>query len=142
LKTLQQSDMRAQRVWISGSTAEILSILRARKMTGEQLRNLRDALGLTQQQLADVLGVTVITIIRSEKGQPSEMVQKYLDLALRRGDLGIAIEHEPLSETVEKSIYAVRRNRERDISVVSEPHAEYGKKPAKEPTKKPRKKRP
>jgi transcriptional regulator with XRE-family HTH domain len=142
LKSLPHSDIGALKAWISGSTAEILSILRARKMTGEQLRNLRDALGLTQQQLADILGVTVITIIRSEKGQPSEMVQKYLELALRRGDLGIAIANEPLSETVEKSIYAVRRNREQDIPVVSEPHAEYGKKRAKEPTKKARKKRP
>jgi DNA-binding transcriptional regulator YiaG len=116
LKTLQQSDMRAQRAWIRGSTVEILSILHTRKMTGEQLKNLRKTLGLTQKDLAEILGVTPLTIIRSERSGPSRMVQSFIDRALRAGDLG--------------------------LPRVSEPVAEYGKKVPRKPTKRPPKKAP
>jgi transcriptional regulator with XRE-family HTH domain len=105
--------MRAERAWIKGSTAQILSILQARKMTGEQLKNLRRTLGLTQKELAEILGVTPLTIIRSEKSGPSRMVQSFIDRALRAGDLG--------------------------LSVVREPVAEYGKNVPKKPAKRPRK---
>lgn len=38
-------------------------------MTSQQLRNARLSLGLTQEQLADRLGVTGITISRWERGK-------------------------------------------------------------------------
>lgn len=45
-------------------------------MTGEQLRKARIALGLTQESLADRLGVTGITVSRWERGKqkPSALV--------------------------------------------------------------------
>jgi transcriptional regulator with XRE-family HTH domain len=85
-------------------------------MTGEQLKNLRKSLGLTQKELAVILGVTPLTIIRSEKSGPSRMVQSFIDRALRAGELG--------------------------LSMVREPHAEYGKKIPKRATRPSRKKPP
>jgi transcriptional regulator with XRE-family HTH domain len=87
--------------------AELLAILNARKMTGEQLKNLRKSLELTQKELAVILGVTPLTIIRSEKNGPSRMVQSFIDRALRAGELG--------------------------LSMVRESHAEYGTKVPKRP---------
>src|SRR6516162_4883151 len=109
LKRLQQSDMRAPKAWVRGSMAEILSTLRARKMTGEQLKNLRKSLGLTQRELAEILGVTPLTVIRSEKKSPSRMVQSFIDRALRAGELTFS---------------------------VRESSAQYGKKSPKKPRKK------
>ena len=102
--------MRARKAWIEGSVAEILAILRAREMTGEQLKNLRKSLGLTQRELAEILGVTPLTVIRSEKHGPSRMVQSFIDRALRAGELG--------------------------LPALREPSSEYGKKPSKRPRKK------
>ena len=89
--------------------AEIVAILRAREMTGEELKNLRKTLGLTQRELAEILGVTSLTVIRSEKKGPSRMVQSFLDRALRAGELTFS---------------------------VREPSAKYGRKPSKRPRKK------
>jgi transcriptional regulator with XRE-family HTH domain len=85
-------------------------------MTGEQLKNLRKSLGLTQKELAVILGVTPLTIIRSEKSGPSRMVQSFIDRALRAGELG--------------------------LSMVRESRAEYGKKIPKRATRPSRKKPP
>ena len=49
------------------------------EMTGQSLRDARQDLGLTQEQLANQLGVTLRTIWRWEKGDvPSRMGKKIL----------------------------------------------------------------
>ena len=91
--------------------SRILATLLARKMTGEELKNLRKTLRLTQEELAEILGVTRVTLIRSEKEGPSRMVQSFIDAALRAGKLGLSSSELGLS--------------------MREPSAEYGKKPSK-----------
>jgi transcriptional regulator with XRE-family HTH domain len=54
-------------------------------MTGKELRNLRKARGLTQAELAEILGVTTLTIWRAEKRKPSRMLLAYLHLAMSKG---------------------------------------------------------
>jgi DNA-binding XRE family transcriptional regulator len=85
-------------------------------MTGEELKNLRKTLRLTQEQLAQVLGITRVTVIRSEKEGPSRMVQSFIDAALRAGKLGLSARELGLS--------------------MQEPAAEYGKKPSRKAQKK------
>jgi transcriptional regulator with XRE-family HTH domain len=109
--------------------AEILSMVRARRITPEQLKNLRETMGLTQKELAVILGVTPLTIIRSEKPKEkggkgvSRMLQSFIDQALRAGELSLSGSSGALA--------------------VSEPHAEYGEKVQKKPRRKaPRKKPP
>ena len=74
------------------------------------MKELRESLGLSQRELAEILGVTRVTVTRAEKDQPSRMVQSYIDVAFREGKLA--------------------------FSVVRQPVAEYGKKPTKKPRKK------
>jgi transcriptional regulator with XRE-family HTH domain len=125
LKTPEQSDMRAEKAWIKGSTAEILVMLQGRKMTGEQLKNLRKTLGLTQKELAEILGVTPLTIIRSEKSGPSRMVQSFIDRALRAGEIGLSSVSEPRARSA-KDVESV---------VIHEPQVEYGKEVPKKSVK-------
>lgn len=52
-------------------------------MTGEDLRERRKRLGLTQSDLAKLLGTTETTIRRNEKGQSPIQNPTMLDLALK-----------------------------------------------------------
>jgi len=55
-----------------------------------EIKQLRERLGLTQEQLAHQLGVTVKTVNRWERGRskPSPMARRLLiDLNRRKGDL-------------------------------------------------------
>lgn len=52
-------------------------------MTGEELRERRIKLGLTQATLAELLGTTETTIRRNEKGQSPIANPTMLDLALQ-----------------------------------------------------------
>jgi transcriptional regulator with XRE-family HTH domain len=61
-------------------------------MTGTELRQLRQVLGLTQKELAQLLGVQRVTITRAEGSKPSRLLQSFLDLALARGQLKIPAE--------------------------------------------------
>jgi DNA-binding transcriptional regulator YiaG len=59
---------------------------------GKSLRALRKSCGLSQQQLADLLGVQRVTITRAEgtdtrPSKPSRLLQSLLDQALSRGEL-------------------------------------------------------
>ncbi len=56
-------------------------------MIGEELRERRKAMNLKQDELAELLGVTRITILRWEKGQ-IPVIPLYIELALKQ------IEHE------------------------------------------------
>jgi len=51
-------------------------------MTGEEIKNLRKALGYTQAKLAEEVGITANTIARYERGElkPSSPVLKLLKL--------------------------------------------------------------
>ena len=51
-------------------------------MTGKEFRGLRDALELTQAQLAELMGTTKATVSRWESGNRgiSELVARYLRL--------------------------------------------------------------
>ena len=61
------------------------------EMTGDELKALRVAYRLSQKQLADILGVTVVTIKRAErkKGKefPSRLLKSLLTEAQLRGRL-------------------------------------------------------
>jgi DNA-binding XRE family transcriptional regulator len=59
-------------------------------MTGQELRALRKAVGLTQKELAKILGVTPLTIIRAERTKPSRAVISYLDRAMAKGLIQIS----------------------------------------------------
>jgi transcriptional regulator with XRE-family HTH domain len=76
-------------------------------VNGVQLRALREAAGLTQQQLADILGVQRVTITRAEgtesrPSQPSRLVQSLLDQALSRGELRLPRESKKKSTPKKK----------------------------------------
>ena len=51
-------------------------------MTGAELQSRREALGLTQNQLADALGVTQVTIMRWETGKMEISLPRMVSLAL------------------------------------------------------------
>jgi transcriptional regulator with XRE-family HTH domain len=76
-------------------------------VNGVQLRALRQAAGLTQQQLADLLGVQRVTITRAEgtdtrPSKPSRLLQSLLDQALSRGELRIPRESKKKSTPKKK----------------------------------------
>ena len=50
-------------------------------MTGDELRNKREELGMTQEQLAVALGVAPNTVARWERGERN--IPPYLSLALQ-----------------------------------------------------------
>ena len=59
-------------------------------MTGRELRALRNALGLTQEEMGKILDVTRVTIVNAEKDGPSKALISYIDRALSRGLLKIS----------------------------------------------------
>jgi DNA-binding XRE family transcriptional regulator len=67
----------------------VASCYKAVQMTGRQLKNFRETLGLSQAAFAKKLGVSRWTIIRSEKSSPSREVELLIDKALREGTLEI-----------------------------------------------------
>jgi DNA-binding XRE family transcriptional regulator len=58
-------------------------------MTAEEFKALRTSLGLSQRELAKILGVVHVTIIRAEKRGPTREVESLLALALSQGRLQI-----------------------------------------------------
>jgi len=50
-------------------------------MTGEELRRIREAMGLTQRQLAGKLGVTSTSVARMERGE--QKIMQVTTLAVR-----------------------------------------------------------
>jgi transcriptional regulator with XRE-family HTH domain len=92
-------------------------------MTGRQLKAFREGLGLSQQELADILKVQRVTVARAETGKyrkkqeanPDKEISRLLQMLLK----------EALGEALGSG-----------IAVVREPGAQYGKKPAKKPSKK------
>ena len=78
-----------------------------RDVDGVQLRSIRLAAGMTQQQLADLLGVQRVTITRAEgtesrPSNPSRLLQSLLDQALSRGELRIPRESKKKSTPKKK----------------------------------------
>ncbi len=71
-------------------------------MTPERIRALRKSLGLTQQQLAELLGISFVTLNRWENGQarPSAMGLEKLrraDQDVSRGSAGVQVQQAPTS---------------------------------------------
>ena len=59
-------------------------------MTGKEFKAIRTSFGLTQEQLAEILDVTRLTIINSERRGPSKAILSYLQVALAKGRLQIS----------------------------------------------------
>jgi transcriptional regulator with XRE-family HTH domain len=75
-----------------------------REVDGKQLRALRESLGMSQKQLAELLGVQRVTITRAEgteerPSKPSRLLQSLLDQALARGVLKIPPESKKKRQT-------------------------------------------
>lgn len=59
-------------------------------MTNVEFSAIRKSCGITQKEMAKILGVSIITIIRAEKTGPSRAVISYLDRALSQGRIKIS----------------------------------------------------
>ena len=99
MKTLTQT-VTARKAKDDGLKAESLAIV-SREMTGEELRNLRKLLKLTQGEFAARLGISRITIIRSEMGNPSREIQALIYRAFKTGALPLPGQ---MGEGVESSL--------------------------------------
>jgi DNA-binding transcriptional regulator YiaG len=60
------------------------------EVTGQDIRNLRKALGLSARQLAEILKVSRMTIVRAESGVPSRALILYIERALADGSLKLS----------------------------------------------------
>ena len=68
---------------------EAVPFVTSAPMTAEEFKALRTSLGLSQRELAKILGVVHVTIIRAEKRGPTREVESLLALALSQGRLQI-----------------------------------------------------
>ena len=59
-------------------------------VSGNQLAALRCGLDLTQEEFANIVGVTRPTITTSEKGKPSRNLISFIDLALSKGQFRLS----------------------------------------------------
>ena len=66
------------------------SVFGPKYMTGKEFKAIRTSFGLTQEQLAEILDVTRLTIINSERRGPSKAILSYLQVALAKGRLQIS----------------------------------------------------
>lgn len=73
------------------------------RMTPEQLRTWREARGLSQQQVAELLGVTPFTVYRWEHGDRNPPAGYILDLALAKLDDEMAAVVEDLDEAAART---------------------------------------
>lgn len=75
------------------------------KMTGPELRFLRTEMGLTQEQLAEILKVQPLSVSRWERGDPitdtSEMLIRLL--AAKRLELNVSLDVDGLSSRVTRA---------------------------------------
>jgi DNA-binding transcriptional regulator YiaG len=55
------------------------------EMTGDQIRKLREGLGLSKRQFAKILKVSNMMIVRAERGTPSRALSLYIEKALEEG---------------------------------------------------------
>src|SRR5690348_17085598 len=58
-------------------------------MTAEEFKALRKSLGLSQTDMARILGVVVLTVKRAEKRGPTRELEALLEVALAKGQLRI-----------------------------------------------------
>ena len=78
-------------IYERGACKETLLCIFARvRMTAKEVRSLRKALGLTQKQLGEILGVSRVTIVNAEKDGPSKALLAYIDRALAQGKLSLS----------------------------------------------------
>ena len=150
LKSGPHSDIRLVKAWAKRLKAELLATGLSREMTGRQLRAFRDWLGLTQQQLADILGVQRVSVARAEIGkyrkkqeanpdrEISRLLHMLLERALEKGGIRLSVVAEPGGE-YGKNVSKKTLN-DIGLSVLAEPHAEYGTKVPKKSVKRPPKK--
>jgi DNA-binding transcriptional regulator YiaG len=75
------------------------------KMTGSELRFLRTEMGLTQEQLAEILKVKPLSVSRWERGDPITDVSEMLIrlLAVDRLELDICLDVDKVSEKVTRA---------------------------------------
>ena len=55
------------------------------RVTGDQIRKLREGLGLSKKKFADILKVSDMMIVRAERGKPSRALVLYIEKALEEG---------------------------------------------------------
>ena len=59
-------------------------------MTGQDIKNIRSALGLSQAKFAKALKVSRMMIYRAERGVPSRALIAYIERALTDGSLKVS----------------------------------------------------
>jgi DNA-binding transcriptional regulator YiaG len=59
-------------------------------ITGSDIKKLREALGISQRRLAEILRVSAMTIVRAERGAPSRALILYIERALSDGSLKLS----------------------------------------------------
>src|ERR1700745_3998362 len=71
-------------------------------MTAAEFKALRTSLGLSQADMARILGVVVLTITRAEKRGPTRELEALLEVALARGQLRIKRKDDKLGDPMDE----------------------------------------
>ncbi|MBV8224576.1 MAG: helix-turn-helix domain-containing protein, partial [Verrucomicrobia bacterium] len=133
MKSVLHSDIGPNKPSPKRLTTQLLAMGLSGEMTGKQLKAFRESLGLSQEELSQILRVQRVTIARAETGKynkkqtanPDREISRLLQMLLKEalGDaLGgsIAVVRQPGGEYGKKPAA--------DIAEVKEPTAQYGKK--------------
>ena len=92
---MARPDPKAERQRSSVESNRVLQRLKqlvtsAKKMTGQDIKNIRSALGLSQAKFAKALKVSRMMIYRAERGVPSRALIAYIERALVDGSLKVS----------------------------------------------------
>jgi DNA-binding XRE family transcriptional regulator len=75
---------------IQGLIARLLLVNAPKDVTKEEFKALREALGLSRREMAEILGVSEMTIWRAENHGPNRPTIAYLESALAKGHLRLS----------------------------------------------------
>ena len=109
-------------------------------MTGEQIKERRSKLGMTQSELAEALGVAVNTVSRWELGTSPPEGARMLALALTQLEWQQTLESGSLADEMRASLRRLEKMRDELERLVAEPPPAPRRKAAAKPRKTPRKK--
>jgi len=87
---LTHADFASVAPAIQSLIARLLLVGAVKDVTKEEFKALREALGLSQREMAKILGVTQMTIWRAEQDGPKRALIAYLENALAKGHLRLS----------------------------------------------------